>query len=294
MKIAIVGAGFCGLATSFFCKKKGFEVTLFDKTGIGAGASGISCGLMHCYAGREAKLSFRGHEALAATHRLFEEVGYIPKLGILRPEVSGMDFSKTILYDDIERRGNDLFIRSGATVNCKEYLEKLFKAASVELRIQEVSAPLADYDFTIFTVGADLHLLTTLQHPQIERIRGQTLELEWPYLEPLACTLNSGVQLAQIDPHSVWAGATYERKLLSEEEAEAEIRKKLAFISKDFATLPVKSRKSAFRAATANKRPFITHPTSNSYILGGMGSKGLLYHALYAQELTSLCGAGPA
>ncbi len=287
MKIAVVGAGFSGLAVAYFCTKMGYEVTLFDKCGIGAGASGIACGLVHCYAGREAKLSFRGHEALSATHQLFKEVGYVPKMGIVRPEVAGMDFSQTILYDDLERREAGLFIRSGATVNCKEYLDALFNASKAPLIIEEVTSPLAMYDYTIFTVGADLGALSALSHPKIERIRGQTVELEWPYPEPLPYALNAGVQFAQIEQDRVWAGATYERKLLSSDEAEAEIRKKVALFAPEYAALPVKSRKSGYRAATANKRPFIAHTPPNCYVLGGMGSKGLLYHALYAAELVS-------
>ena len=40
-KIAIVGAGFAGLAAAYFLSQKN-HVTLFDKKGIGAGASGIA------------------------------------------------------------------------------------------------------------------------------------------------------------------------------------------------------------------------------------------------------------
>ena len=67
MKVAVIGAGFCGLAVVWNLLNQLFqpnlEVTLFDKTAIGSGASGVAAGLLHPYAGAHAKLNWRGKEA---------------------------------------------------------------------------------------------------------------------------------------------------------------------------------------------------------------------------------------
>ncbi|HRD55095.1 MAG TPA: FAD-dependent oxidoreductase, partial [Parachlamydiaceae bacterium] len=50
MKIAIIGAGFAGLATAWHLlqhqDKIPLEVTIFDSSGFGGGASGIAAGLL--------------------------------------------------------------------------------------------------------------------------------------------------------------------------------------------------------------------------------------------------------
>lgn len=45
MRIAIIGAGFSGLAAAwYFLQQPHLEVTVFDKKGIGGGASGVAAG----------------------------------------------------------------------------------------------------------------------------------------------------------------------------------------------------------------------------------------------------------
>lgn len=51
MNIAIIGAGFSGLALAYFLLQSSAHVTLFDAVGIGGGASGIATGLLHPYPG---------------------------------------------------------------------------------------------------------------------------------------------------------------------------------------------------------------------------------------------------
>lgn len=38
-KVAVVGAGMVGLSTAWFLREQGVEVTVLDRTGVGAGAS---------------------------------------------------------------------------------------------------------------------------------------------------------------------------------------------------------------------------------------------------------------
>ena len=75
MKVAIIGAGFCGLASAWHMLQKQsysqeVNITLFDAGGIGKGTSGIAAGLLHPFAGAHAKLNWRGLEGMDATKEL--------------------------------------------------------------------------------------------------------------------------------------------------------------------------------------------------------------------------------
>ncbi|MCE5295163.1 MAG: FAD-binding oxidoreductase [Chlamydiales bacterium] len=313
MKIAVIGAGFSGLACAWFLSDKA-SITLVDKTAIGAGASGLTAGLLHAYHGPKAVKSWKADEAMPEAIALLDIASkalgkkVYAQNGILRPEIAGMDFSKAQEYNDVEywdaltcqkhiselAANPGIFIKSGCTVNCPEYIQGLWLACQqkgVTLSIQEITTPkqLSGYDAIIFTVGAGQNALKEVNHPPISLIKGQTLELEWPYNTPLPFAINAAVQVAQIDPKTIWAGATYERKWTidgPDKKAELEIRTKLKSISEPFSTLPLIRTWTSFRAATGDKKPFISHTAPNIYSLGGMGSKGLLYHAYMAKQLS--------
>lgn len=71
MNIAIIGAGFSGLATAWhLLHRKNIRVTVYDSAGIGGGASGIAAGLLHTYAGLHCKLNWKGYEGYQATCQL--------------------------------------------------------------------------------------------------------------------------------------------------------------------------------------------------------------------------------
>ena len=185
-----------------------------------------------------------------------------------------------------------IFIRSAITVDCPAYLEGLWQAAKEKgVRFEQaeiLSAP--TFDKVIFTVGADLDRLQNVDYPPVQLIKGQTLELEWEGA-PLPFPVNGKVQFSQVSPNSVWAGATYERNWTTrsvDTSAEDAIRQKVAQFSPAFSKLPLKRIWAGMRAATKDKLPFITHTAPNIYCLGGMGSKGLLYHAFMAKKLLSL------
>lgn len=313
MKIAVVGAGFCGLACAWHFADIA-KVVLYDKQCIGAGASGITAGLVHPYTGPRAQASWMAHEALAETKTLLNIASkaqgspVYSKSGILRPETAGMDFSQSKHYPDVafwdaatcQKHIPELlslaglFIHSGLTVDCPSYLQGLWLACQSKQvvftqALIEHPSSLSGFDFIIFTVGAGQNQLKEVFHPPVTLIKGQTLQLEWANRQ-LPFAVNAGVQFAQIEKTSVWAGATYERTWTTEQpdqKAEEHIRKKVALFSPSFSKLPLKSIWAGFRAATGDKKPFITHTAPNVYCLGGMGSKGLLYHAWMAKQLLS-------
>ncbi|XP_020587150.1 uncharacterized protein LOC110029269 [Phalaenopsis equestris] len=90
-RYAILGAGFAGLSVAWHLlqhssKESGMSIDIYDESGLGGGASGISGGLLHPYSPK-GKLLWRGSESwgeclklLAAAERALE-LSYSSKLG---------------------------------------------------------------------------------------------------------------------------------------------------------------------------------------------------------------------
>ncbi|MDB6080963.1 MAG: putative dependent oxidoreductase family protein [Chlamydiia bacterium] len=311
MNIAIIGAGFSGLSTCWNLLNLGHQVTLFDRGGIGAGASGIAAGLIHPFMPAKAALSWQGREGIEETLKLLKVANYSPKAGILRPciteELRQEFLSLSEHYPDTEwwseekvqerapllLRTPALFIQSGFTVNCKEYLQGLWKACvtlGAQLVIQEITSleELQRYDRAVVTIGAS-HIKETKTIP-LTFLKGQILELDLEERPPLPFALNAMAYLTMSEnSRSCFAGATFERDFITldpePEKAEREIRQKLTAFSPIYSQLPLLSCRAGVRACTRNRLPAIVQLSEKAWCLTGMGSKGLLYHALLAKKL---------
>lgn len=315
MKIAIVGAGFCGLAVAWhLLQDPKYTVLLIDQKGIGQGASGVPVGLLHYYAGPKASLSWMAHAAYPEAISLLDiastQLGrkVYTNSGILRPEIAGMDFRSAKNMPDTEwwdvakcqsmipelREIPGLFIRSGCIVDCPLYCQGLWQAcqargATFEQGHIAHAEELSGYAATIFSVGAGQTEIQALNAPSVSLIKGQTLELEWQRSEPLPFALNSSLQFSQKDQASVFAGATFERRwqhAAEDPSCEVELRAKIDKMAVNFSQLPLKRIWAGYRAATTDKRPFFAQSSRNVFCLGGMGSKGLLYHGWMAKQIT--------
>ena len=75
-RIDVVGAGFAGLAVTYFLLKQAaaaqlhVHVCLHDAEGVGGGASGVAAGLLNPFSPRSDTSLWRGEEGCAATERL--------------------------------------------------------------------------------------------------------------------------------------------------------------------------------------------------------------------------------
>lgn len=322
MQIAIIGAGFSGLAAAWHLLNTSFpqsiQCTLFDANGIGGGASGIAAGLMHPYAGAHAKLNWKGKEGCLATLKLIEaaslELGspVASTTGLLRIAISNeqlLDYQRCAeKYPDVlwktpqecqelvpgvvEKPG--IFIPSAVTVDCPLYLQGLwkscakrgaqFKKRSVH-NLQELDA----YDLILITMGFDSKSL--LPELPLGAVRGQVLELKWPDgIPPLAIPLNSHAYvIMNKERKSCIVGATYERDFdaleLGIEHAIKELMPKVEMLFPALKNAPILDCKTGIRASTPDHLPIAKRIDKKVWTLTGMGSKGLLYHALYAEQL---------
>lgn len=308
-KIAVLGAGFSGLASAWYLQDRA-SVTLFSD---GREASNISAGLLHKYVGLKSKLNPFAHEAEKKTHQLLEVVKTAPILskGMLRiahieqlredfyqcaaqnDDVEWIEQCKTLnpLFPD----SPGIFIHSALTIDSKAYLEGLRTAcekkglAHVNKHINDLSE-LKDFDFIVLATGAHSY---HFHHLKVFPIKGQLLELEWPAdYPPLPFAINSQVYITMTrDKKRCIVGATHEHHFSSENPdqlAESELLPKAFALYPPLKDAKILSVKAALRCTTPNRIPFAGHVQDNVYGIMGMGSRGLLYHAYFAEKLAEL------
>ena len=324
MKIAILGAGLCGLATaaSLLAAKKteDLEIVIFDPAPLGENASGLSAGLLHPYPGAHAKLVRDGREGQKATlelvnvaeQALSEKI--IENTGLLRVAISQKqkeDFSRCATQsrdvrwleaDECQQLVPDLiphpgiFIESAFIIQTKKYMKGLWTHCSAsgvrwEATLITSLKTLSHFDAIVIAAGAAVKSLPEFSHLAIKPIKGQMLEIEWPsFLSPLKVPLNSEAYLVMsTNKKRCFVGATFERSFIS---ADPDLETALAYLQpKVLSLIPaLKEAKilncyAGLRAATPQHQPLLEQVFHRCWIFSGMGSKGLLYHALYAKKL---------
>lgn len=321
-KIAIIGAGFSGLAVAWHLLNQGHAVTLFDPLGPGGGASGVAAGLLHTYAGLHAKMNNQGVEGYQAALNLLEiaEKAMGQKVadpaGLLRIALSEgqeKDYRLTAeKHSDVEwveakecvklapgvaeRPG--IFIKSCVTVYSSLYTRGLWTACGkiggqFETKAIRDLNELKDFDIKIVAMGAmtphlkgaDFSLLN------LRPVKGQILELEWPQkTPPLKFPVNSQAYIVMSEDNKrCFVGATYEKNFGSPdvdvEFAKGDILPKATALFPPLKTSAILGCKTGLRSSTPNHLPLLQEIQPNCWVIAGMGSKGLLYHGLYAQKL---------
>ena len=323
MKIAIIGAGFSGLATAWHLLRDrtagSIKLTIFDSKGIGGGASGIAAGLMHPYAGAHAKLNKFGLEGMAIAKQLFDVASnalgqpVANQSGLLRialsheqendysiaaskyQDVTWLEASQCqeIIPDTPFKPG--IFIKNAYTVDCQLYLNGLWnacknKGASLEIAEIKNLESLKEYDIKVLAAGAKINSLLSNQKLPITPVKGQLLEIEWPKnISPLKHPLNSQAYLIMNpDKQACILGATFERNFESDQ-PEMKVAKEYLLPKLSMYPLlenaPILSIRAGLRASTPDHMPKIKKINENCWAITGMGSKGLLYHGLYAERL---------
>jgi len=321
MRIAVIGAGFCGLAIAWnLAQDSQNEVVVFDSKQIGMGTSGIAAGLLHGYVGAHSNRNPRASEALQATLELIQIAelaleGKISKAnGIFRPAVTTEQISYFKIasekYSDIHWRIAEectknvpcmqplpgIFIDSGLVVDCQLYLQGLWKAcatlgAQFELKKILSVSELHDFDRIFIAIGADTKSLPETAHLPIKVVKGQVLEFKWPKdLAPLPYPVNSQAYvLMNPSGASCVVGATYEKVFSScDPDIEAainEIMPKINAFMPHLTKDAIIDCRAGQRAVGPKHQPLLQKLNDRFWVLSGMGSKGLLYHALYAKEL---------
>lgn len=259
MKVAIIGAGFVGTALAYYLKEE--EVTLFDG---GEGASHIAAGLLHDSPGKKRLKSERADEAMQAAEELLDVASW-PCLG------------------GLIRDGEEVH---GYTVFGKRYLSALKKKSRVKVVQAQGHLP-KGFDVTVIAAGYGIKdygydLPLRYIKGQVLRCRGRRL--------PKASIIGTGYVALSHTPGECYLGSTYEHNFETAapdiDEAKRVILPRVSTFYPECDTLEIIESLSGVRVANKHHyRPIVKEVEQNVFVMTGFGSRGLLYHALYAKEL---------
>ena len=306
MKVAIIGAGLSGLSVAWYLlQETDCEVTLYDRKGVGGGASGIATGLLHPYPGEQGRRSLFATEAMEAAFELFRvaEGKIVLRHGIIRyvqnEEQAQMFRSHSQRYGDVRQLSeNSFYIETGMTIDCPRYLEGLWQAVSkkgTRLILKEVKElNIHGFDQIVVAAGAGSVQFPELQPLNLSLLKGQVLKCLVPDGVPLPETssLCKGSLVLTQDPKTCFIGSTYERGVLNEASdlkfAKNELFPKVGFFFPSVNALEIVECRGAFRVTRpGHYLPIAAQVGRNVWTLTALGSRGLLYHAYFGKKLVN-------
>src|SRR5579872_3132792 len=319
LRVAVVGGGVAGLGVlCHLLEYPNVSANLFDPKGIGGGASGASTGLLHPFPARDALRSWRADEGMKETKGLLTlaenalgqpvcQTNGILKIAIDERQKRDFRLRAENDSDAIWMGKNNcpgavtapaLWIPLGTTVYSSLYLEGLWRHAQGKGAKWEAAAvrslqELDSYDAVVLATGAEtLHFPECRQLP-LKKTKGQALICRWPEaLETLPCALLSlGHLTSTNDPSVCQIGSTYERQF---SDAGPEDRTALPLLEKCAAFYPpardfeVLEIRSGIRISpVVGYRPIVQKIAPKAWVFTGLGSRGMLYHALLGKELAA-------
>jgi glycine/D-amino acid oxidase-like deaminating enzyme len=277
MRIAIIGAGYAGMALAWYAQERGFSVTVFEAEN---GASVVSTGLLHHAPGKKAISSERAEEGIKATIELLQiaskKVPVFEQSGILR---FAIDPQQEALFG-----GKTLWMPDGITVYSSLYLKEL-KKACLGVRFEKKKVQnLRELDHDQIIVAAGLGSLKFFDLP-LKKTIGQSLlcrvknRLEHSFLGTGHITPTEDPQICQV-------GSTYEHTEAPDPKEALKLIGKVAEMYPEAVNFEVLEVRSGVRVSPlTGYLPFMRKMGPKEWILTGFGSRGLLYHALLAKEL---------
>ncbi len=320
MQIAVIGGGFAGLALAwhFLRIKKSISLTLFEQNEIGSGASGVSAGLLHYYAGLKAKKNFLGEEGYESTRQLldaaseFSSAPIYENSGLLRfpinenqekcfiaaardyPDVHWLSAEECLRMNPGVFPSPGLFIENCLTVYPDKYMAALWKgceslgARHKKRKIHNFNE-LEEFDLIIGAAGAGI-LAPPFPSLPINALKGQILELPWPENIPMPkSALSSEIYVVpDRENKKCFVGSTFEREFTNAdpdpEEAEKKLLPHLIKLYPAFSDIKPTGCRAGIRVTSRDRFPFIQQIEQRIFVFTGLGSKGLLYHSLLAEN----------
>jgi len=311
MKIAIVGAGFAGVALAYYLSlDPKVSVTVIDKGGIASGASGASCGLMHAYVGMQVRRSQMADEAFDESKRLIELAQSVSSMSLA--DFSGiqriaqtdeqkkilMDYASTLDEVSLISEGRFL-LHKGATVQPVSYLNSLWKVcenmgARFEKKMLHSLSELDHFDGVVLACGAGIFDFETCKKFRLDCTKGQALQIRWPSFFPSLThsIIAKGYVTKSIDPGIAYLGSTFERGVVSPDSdldvAKDDLLPKFSAVFPDLQPEVIGIKSGVRVSSVGHYFPLIGKVSERLFLFTGLGSRGLLYHALFAKMLSKL------
>lgn len=307
MRIAVAGGGFCGLSTAYFLARLGHALTLFEPIPVAMRASSLAQ-LLHPFIHPQAKCSYRGYEAHEAALKLIEgvccEKAYIKRphlklanhLPFVEPIYEACTHHEDLLWQDETSYGaSGALVLNSVQVDCTMYLSNLEDACrglDVQFQASKLGPELyEDYDLVVLASGASMHELVPFKKQALSYLKGQLFELDNETLKvSQAISAYRCHIIPSIDGKTLTLGSTYERNFEDDkpnlEQAYALLKEPSAVFNLPFDKASIKRVRSGVRLNAPNRLPFMGQLNEKVWVFSAMSSKGLLYHALLAQELS--------
>lgn len=300
----VAGRGFAGLAIAYYLKTffPTSKVVLFDPNPLKESASGAASGLLEPIGGRLAVRSPRATEAMAETLKLLKAVSRDSKkevyraCGVIHPPIDEKQrqlFEKKVLdYPEYFSWTDEkeLLVKEGVNVFSSDYLEGLFSLL-LKLGVEFIPEKVVldpDVKKIFLAVGDQIE---TFLPGRFRFTRGQAMQVRRKLTLFRLPKVHKGYVALDSDPEVFHVGSTYERLNLhlppNEMQAIQELKERNKEIFPEVEELTPETVKAGTRVYSKDESrlPQALFLGGNCYALTGLGSKGLLYHALYAKEL---------
>lgn len=306
MKVAVIGAGFSGLAVTWYLLKtpSQLQIDLFDERPIGEGTSGSSSGLINPYPGKHANKSLYADEALQEAKELIREIQFFSKQkiiqvkGLFKPALNKEQKDRYLLryktFENLqwkEQFGYEgLFIPEAISIDPKCYLNALLKGCLEKgvrfIQKKTYASDLSAYDQIIYAGGYQLDFLDSLLKLPVQATKGQMLVCEKSELDTIICGQG---HICSVED-TTYLGSTYERDFTDDR---VDLEKALclkeqigAFFPKAKDLRVIECRSGIRIKRKGHYLPFVGKVQDNIWMITGMGSRGLLYHAYLGNQLS--------
>lgn len=310
MKIAIVGAGLCGLTLTWHLlnKNSSLKITLFDPLSANQRTSSLA-NLLYPYIGMKSKLSWSGEIAFKKAKEILQTVQnrsptpFYSKKGLLKIpsnltqlqdfEKAASKYSDLKIVKDLFFAQPALWVEEALQVESEKYLNLLCHccvekgAQYVKDSFCETKGP--EFDLIIFASGAKTKKF--FKPTKSSLLKGQALilkqsknfEIEYPIIY-------DGLHLIpSLNQKTLYVGNTFERMFDSsapcKETALRLLWKKLIKLYPCASQRDILHVQAGVRLNHQDRLPKIGKLDSKNYIFTALGSKGLLYHSFLADLL---------
>lgn len=286
MRCAVVGCGLAGLATAYELIHRGANVTLYDLKSPEEIGGSLPSALLHPYPGKRGVRSKRATEGLKKAMTLINEAERV--LGepvALRNGILRKNWKAEEWYDDLQEVNEGIVITSGWTVFLERYLRGLFQLLAptcsfVQGEFQEEEK----YDRVVYAIGPGFR---SWDLPEVQFVKGQVLLCRERHY--LGRSIIGGGHISPTPQKGiVQIGATYEHHSANDgpdlQAAKRFLTPRIrAFLDPMEFWDVIECRSCVRVCGKGSYLPLIKWINQKSLIFTGLGSRGLLYHALYAQ-----------
>lgn len=268
----------CGLATAYFLRGRA-NATLFDK---GKGASNICAGLIH---------PFRGLDKVPRMQRAFkaakELLGPYLKGPLIRMKKNGLEdlkeaalrYSDLTFLEDVSSHtdgrieGSGLIFNEGGVVDTPAYLKDLFVKAECNLEKREIESleELDDFDAVVVAAGSGSGRFIDLP---LEVVYGRALIYD---VAPLPKGVLGSVYCAPLSDNRLTIGATFEHQISAQHLDALKASALLMLPELKYARAPEVVLGARMRGP--GRLPFARRLNKRLWAVGGVGARGLLFHA---------------